>query len=139
MRLRRPCRPRASAPRSAPDLARRPSTASPAGSAHALADELARGRLVERPRGFAGEPGFFRQSFGPGWALVGDAALFKDPITAHGITDALRDAALLAQAVELPAARDAFAAYQATRDALSLPLFARHRRDRRLARRHGRP
>ena len=35
---------------------------------------------------------------GPGWALVGDAGYFKDPITAHGITDALRDAELLAGA-----------------------------------------
>ena len=33
---------------------------------------------------------------GPGWALVGDAGYFKDPITTHGITDALRDAELLA-------------------------------------------
>ena len=35
---------------------------------------------------------------GPGWALVGDAGSFKDPLTAHGITDALRDAELLARA-----------------------------------------
>ena len=42
--------------------------------------------------------GFFRQSFGPGWALVGDAGYFKDPLTAHGITDALIDAELLANA-----------------------------------------
>ena len=30
---------------------------------------------------------------------MGDAAYFKDPITAHGITDALRDAELLARAI----------------------------------------
>ena len=36
---------------------------------------------------------------GPGWALVGDAGYFKDPLTAHGITDALRDAEFLARAV----------------------------------------
>ena len=36
---------------------------------------------------------------GPGWALVGDAGYFKDPITTHGITDALRDAELLADAI----------------------------------------
>ena len=39
-----------------------------------------------------------RQAFGPGWALVGDAGYFKDPLTAHGISDALRDAELLANA-----------------------------------------
>ena len=42
--------------------------------------------------------GFLRQAYGPGWALVGDAGYFKDPLTAHGITDALRDAELLANA-----------------------------------------
>src|SRR5262249_33939795 len=34
-------------------------------------------------RGFAGHPGFLRPAWGPGWALVGDAGYFKDPITAH--------------------------------------------------------
>ncbi len=50
-------------------------------------------------RAFAGVPGFLRRAAGPGWALVGDAAYFRDPITAHGITDALRDAEFLARAV----------------------------------------
>jgi len=66
--------------------------------------------------------GFLRRSFGPGWALVGDAGYFKDPITAHGITDALRDAELLSRAV----ARDtesALSEYQETRDLLSDALF----------------
>ena len=35
---------------------------------------------------------------GRGWALVGDAGYHKDPITGYGITDALRDAELLAEA-----------------------------------------
>ena len=39
-----------------------------------------------------------RRPWGPGWALVGDAGYFKDPITAHGMSDALRDAQLLADA-----------------------------------------
>ena len=43
-------------------------------------------------RGFPGTPGYIRSCGGPGWALVGDAGYYKDPITAHGITDALRDA-----------------------------------------------
>jgi flavin-dependent dehydrogenase len=55
--------------------------------------------LSGRLRAFAGAPGFMRRPFGPGWALVGDAGYFKDPLTAHGITDALRDAELLARAV----------------------------------------
>ena len=49
-------------------------------------------------RTFTGRPGHIRRSWGPGWALVGDAGYFKDPLSAHGITDALRDAELLARA-----------------------------------------
>lgn len=33
--------------------------------------------------------GFFRPAGGPGWALVGDAAHFKDPASAQGLHDAL--------------------------------------------------
>jgi 2-polyprenyl-6-methoxyphenol hydroxylase-like FAD-dependent oxidoreductase len=53
---------------------------------------------------------------------VGDAAYFKDPITAHGISDALRDAELLARAVER-GGDAALAGYEASRDALSTRLF----------------
>jgi flavin-dependent dehydrogenase len=67
---------------------------------------------------FPGRPGFIRQAWGPGWALVGDAECFKDPITAHGMSDALRDAELLAQAV-VAGTDEAFSAYQATRDNLA--------------------
>jgi len=75
-------------------------------------------------RGFPGVAAFQRVPVGPGWALVGDAGYFKDPITAHGITDALRDAELLADAVVAAAAGDhgAFAEYHRTRDALSTEL-----------------
>jgi 2-polyprenyl-6-methoxyphenol hydroxylase-like FAD-dependent oxidoreductase len=74
-------------------------------------------------RAFAGRRGFVRPAYGRGWALVGDAGCFKDPITAHGITDALRDAELLARAVAI-GSDAALAGYQAARDALTLPLFA---------------
>ncbi len=51
-----------------------------------------------------------------------------DSISAHGLTDAFRDAELLARAIVSSATGDvpeeaAFAAYQATRDHLALPLF----------------
>jgi flavin-dependent dehydrogenase len=73
-------------------------------------------------------PNQLRRAHGPGWALVGDAGYFKDPITPHGITDALRDAQLLACAIIDAPSGDAdetapLASYQATRDRLSLPLF----------------
>jgi flavin-dependent dehydrogenase len=64
-----------------------------------LADALDAGRRVGALRTFGGAPGFLRQAHGPGWALVGDAGYFKDPVTAHGITDALRDAELLTRAI----------------------------------------
>ena len=78
---------------------------------------------MSRPLAFAGEPGYLRRAAGPGWALVGDAGYFKDPITAHGITDALRDAEILACAATA-GTESALADYEATRDALSRPLFA---------------
>ena len=46
-----------------------------------------------------GLPGYLRRSWGTGWALVGDAGYWKDPLSTHGMTDALRDAELLARAV----------------------------------------
>jgi len=87
-----------------------------------LAEAVEAGRLEGRLWAFAGRKGFLRAPHGPGWALVGDAGYFKDPLTAHGITDALRDAELLAESAAegTPAA---FAEYGELRDALSLPLF----------------
>lgn len=87
-----------------------------------LAGRLAGARLTGSLHGFPGHPGFLRRPWGPGWALVGDAAYFKDPITAHGISDALRDAELLARAVGRGEEK-ALAGYEATRDELSARLF----------------
>jgi 2-polyprenyl-6-methoxyphenol hydroxylase-like FAD-dependent oxidoreductase len=75
-----------------------------------------------RLHGFPGHLGFFRHAYGPGWALVGDAGYFKDPLTAHGITDALRDAELLARAIDA-GSDEALAEYQEQRDSASLELF----------------
>jgi flavin-dependent dehydrogenase len=88
----------------------------------ALAASLAGARPDERLHVFAGRKGYMRQAFGPGWALVGDAGYFKDPLTAHGISDALRDAELLANAAAGGTTAH-FEEYAETRDALSLPLF----------------
>lgn len=44
--------------------------------------------------------GFFRESAGPGWALLGDAGHFKDPTPGQGIADALRQGVELAAAIE---------------------------------------
>ncbi|MGC4059691.1 MAG: NAD(P)/FAD-dependent oxidoreductase [Aquabacterium sp.] len=75
----------------------------------------------------AATPAFCRQAAGPGWALVGDAGLTLDPITAAGITNALRDADLLSQLVHqglgTSSLDSALAGYQAQRDAVSVPLL----------------
>jgi 2-polyprenyl-6-methoxyphenol hydroxylase-like FAD-dependent oxidoreductase len=93
-----------------------------------LAERVRAAAPASRMHGWAGEVGFVRRSWGPGWALVGDAGYFKDPITTHGMTDAMRDAELLVTAlVDVLAARAseaaALASYQATRDRLSRALF----------------
>jgi 2-polyprenyl-6-methoxyphenol hydroxylase-like FAD-dependent oxidoreductase len=92
-----------------------------------LADRLAAAEPPPALRTFTGRPGHMRRSWGPGWALVGDAGYFKDPLTAHGLTDALRDAELLARGITAVIGgadeRDALARYQMTRDALSTALF----------------
>ena len=94
----------------------------------AVAARVAAGRRVERARGFPGLRGWLRRPWGPGWALVGDAGSFKDPITAHGITDALRDAELLARALDRLLCGDmdpaqALAGYECARDELLVPVF----------------
>lgn len=72
-------------------------------------------------RRFAGAPGHIRACAGPGWALVGDAGYFKDPATAHGITDAFLDAHRLVAA--LRSQPSCPTAYQRTRDAVAAPMF----------------
>jgi flavin-dependent dehydrogenase len=79
-------------------------------------------RRVEPVRGFGGHASFIKQSVGPGWALVGDAGYFKDPLTAHGITDALRDADLLVRAI-VQGTTAALAEFERTRHDLSRRLF----------------
>lgn len=95
--------------------------------APAFAERL---RSARRETGFAGAmtPSYFRQPFGPGWALVGDAGYLKDPITGQGILDAFRDAELCARAIdEAFSGKRPFAAamadYQRDRDAAASAMF----------------
>jgi len=96
-----------------------------------LLERLAHAAPVERLRHDRGRPGHLRTAWGPGWALVGDAGYWKDPLSTHGITDALRDAELLVRAVVTAhsvggpgsaAGADAMAGYQTTRDRLSTQM-----------------
>lgn len=81
-----------------------------------LAAAVGGARRTAGLRGFPGQAWFLRRSHGPGWALVGDAGYFKDPLTAHGMTDALIDAELLARAA-LAGSDGALAEYEGVRDA----------------------
>ena len=55
--------------------------------------------LEGRVLGMLKVPNYFRQAHGPGWALAGDAGHHKDPLAGRGISDAFRDAELLAEAL----------------------------------------
>jgi 2-polyprenyl-6-methoxyphenol hydroxylase-like FAD-dependent oxidoreductase len=69
-------------------------------AAPALATRLHGAQRTSPVRGALRLPNQVRQAFGPGWALVGDAGYHRDPITGHGISDAFRDAELLAVALD---------------------------------------
>jgi flavin-dependent dehydrogenase len=69
-------------------------------SAPELAERLRHARRTSPVQGMLRQPNQLRQAFGPGWALVGDAGYYRDAITAYGISDAFRDAELLAVALD---------------------------------------
>jgi flavin-dependent dehydrogenase len=94
----------------------------------AVAERVRAGKRAERFQGTGELPNFYRRSSGPGWALVGDAGYHKDPITAQGISDAFRDAGLLAAAADagLRGHRpldEALAGYEHARDAASAGAY----------------
>jgi 2-polyprenyl-6-methoxyphenol hydroxylase-like FAD-dependent oxidoreductase len=87
-----------------------------------------RGAKREAPISGASVLNYFRDPYGPGWALVGDAGYNRDPITALGITDAFRDAERCATALDqaLAGARsydEAMGDYQRERDEQVLPMY----------------
>jgi flavin-dependent dehydrogenase len=65
-----------------------------------LVERVEGARRAERIFAMADVPNFFRKPYGEGWALVGDAGHHKDPMQAHGMSDAFLDADLLARAVD---------------------------------------
>ncbi|HEV3467904.1 MAG TPA: NAD(P)/FAD-dependent oxidoreductase [Pyrinomonadaceae bacterium] len=93
-----------------------------------LAARVRAGRREEPLRGTGQIPNFFRKACGPGWALVGDAGYFKDPLTAQGISDSFKQAEWLAEALDegftgrLPL-DEALARCWRRRDDESLPMY----------------
>ncbi|HEY7271479.1 MAG TPA: FAD-dependent monooxygenase, partial [Actinoplanes sp.] len=90
-----------------------------------LAARTRASRVVAPVRGAVRLPNHVRQATGPGWALVGDAGYHRDPITGHGITDAFRDAELLAHGIDdhLRGDAGAMARYETARDAALRETF----------------
>jgi 2-polyprenyl-6-methoxyphenol hydroxylase-like FAD-dependent oxidoreductase len=97
-------------------------------AAPSLAVRVRQARTVTPVRTAARLPNHVRAASGPGWALVGDAGYHRDPITGHGITDAFRDAELLAGHLgralrgEVPE-QQALTAYAGDRDRALAPIF----------------
>ncbi|WP_322752223.1 NAD(P)/FAD-dependent oxidoreductase [Frankia sp. Cas3] len=91
-------------------------------------DLRARGRREENFRAIRYADNYYRQSHGPGWALVGDAGYHKDPITGWGITDAFKYGEMLADHLHLGLSGersidDAVAEYARRRDEESAGVF----------------
>jgi 2-polyprenyl-6-methoxyphenol hydroxylase-like FAD-dependent oxidoreductase len=99
---------------------------------HLAAPDLTRrlraGRCTSPVAGMLRAPNLVRRAHGPGWALVGDAGYHRDPVTGHGLSDAYRDAELLAVALHRALRGDtddgtALAGYQCSRDRALRQVF----------------
>jgi 2-polyprenyl-6-methoxyphenol hydroxylase-like FAD-dependent oxidoreductase len=93
-----------------------------------LATRVQAGKRTQPYRGTNRLPNFYRRPFGPGWALVGDAGHHKDPTTGMGMSDAFRDADLLAAAITdalggRRAMADALSSYERRRNAASRSIW----------------
>lgn len=93
-----------------------------------LADRLGAATRTAPIKGMNHLPNHLRQPVGPGWALVGDAGLHRDAVSGHGISDAFRDAELLATALDLALTGEvdedvALTGYHVERDAMVAEIF----------------
>jgi flavin-dependent dehydrogenase len=93
-----------------------------------LADRVADAERVGSYRGSRGLPAYLRRAAGPGWLLAGDAGYHRDPYSAHGITDAFRDAELAARAITAAIGDDvpesvAMRHFESVRDDFATPMY----------------
>jgi 2-polyprenyl-6-methoxyphenol hydroxylase-like FAD-dependent oxidoreductase len=88
---------------------------------------LRNARLNGKVFGARGIANYLRKPYGAGWALTGDAAYCKDPVSGLGINDAFLQSFLLAEAFEaIDNGKDwesAMARYQQQRDLMVLPAY----------------
>jgi flavin-dependent dehydrogenase len=90
-------------------------------AAPGLTARLRSGRRTSAVAGMLRSPNQVRRAHGRGWALVGDAGYHRDAVTGYGISDAYRDAELLAVALHQALREDtdehtALAGYQRRRN-----------------------
>jgi 2-polyprenyl-6-methoxyphenol hydroxylase-like FAD-dependent oxidoreductase len=64
-----------------------------------FAAKVAQAERTEKIFGQAPHKSFYRKPYGAGWALVGDAGYYRDPLLGQGINDAFRDADNLSAAL----------------------------------------
>lgn len=93
-----------------------------------LFERVLSGRREERFMGSSDLPNFYRKPYGRGWALVGDAGFHKDPYLAQGISDAFRDAELLAEAIDIGLSgrrelAEALGNYERRRNEETMPIY----------------
>jgi flavin-dependent dehydrogenase len=92
-----------------------------------LGARMGSAQLEGRVFGIRSVENYFRQPYGPGWALTGDAGYLKDPSTGLGIGDALLQSVLLAKALDSwfggASWDEALASFHAERDSVMLPSY----------------
>jgi flavin-dependent dehydrogenase len=91
-----------------------------------LLERVQRGRRETPFKGTHRLPNYYRDCAGSGWALVGDAAYHRDPLTGMGIGDAFLGAELLSEAIDRGLGGDLDAAlkgYQETLRARTVAAF----------------
>jgi flavin-dependent dehydrogenase len=91
-----------------------------------LRERVRSGRRATLFKGTHRLPNRYHRCWGEGWALVGDAAYHRDPLTGMGIGDAFLGAELLADAIDAGLDRDlpaALAGYQRALWERTAPVF----------------
>jgi flavin-dependent dehydrogenase len=94
-----------------------------------VSDLLSGGKMEGKIVGTAfGIPAFMRSCYGPGWALVGDAGCYENPLAAHGIQNAFRDAEWMSMALDntfagRSPAQDALRDFETNRNEAEIPLY----------------